>query len=57
MSDTRTRQMAALIDDARTLAADMSDELTSNHLAALRCSLNVSLRYVHMLERELTDGM
>ncbi len=54
MTDSRTRQVAALIDDARTLLADMADEgVQSDQLLAARCSLNVSLRYVALLETQL----
>lgn len=59
MTDSRTRQMAALIDDARTIAADMGEEgLATNRLAALAWSLRVSLRHIELLEAELArDGV
>jgi hypothetical protein len=57
MSDSRPAQMAAAVDEVRAIAADMSEEgVASNHLEALRCSLNVSLRYIEMLRVELNEG-
>jgi hypothetical protein len=50
MNDTRIRQARALIDDARTILAELADEVTDNNLEAARFSLNVSLRHLSILE-------
>jgi hypothetical protein len=50
MDDTRIRRANALIDDARTILAELSDELVDNNLEAARFSLNVSLRHLNILE-------
>jgi hypothetical protein len=57
MTDTRIAQMAALIDDARTLCADMSDECShTDHdarffLTSIRVRLNQSLKSLQSLEK------
>ncbi len=54
MSDSRLAQWRAMLDDVRCEMADMAEEgVTSDQLHAARCSINVTLRYLHMLEREL----
>jgi hypothetical protein len=55
--DNRPATMAAGINDISALAKEMADEgIESNILAALRCSLNVSLRYAQMFRTELNEG-
>ena len=57
VTDSRIPQVAALIDDARTVLADMSDEgVVSDQLLAARCSLNVALKYVQMLAQQLGEA-
>lgn len=61
MSDSRLSQVTALIDDARTLLADMAEEglpadVENNQLASARFSLNVSLQHIHILQNLLEDG-
>lgn len=56
MNDSRTRQVAACLDEARTILADMSEEgLQSNNLDAARQAANITLRHVHILEAELAE--
>lgn len=63
MSDSRPRQWLstlgaarAILDDIRCDMADMGDQgLKSNLLEAARCSANVTLKYVEMLEAELGE--
>lgn len=54
MQDTRTSQMAALIDDAWCLAADMADEnITESeriHLLSVRAALNSAARSINILK-------
>lgn len=58
MPDTRTRQVAACLDEARTLLADLAEDgLKSNNLDAARCSINVTLKYVDILEAELSGEL
>jgi hypothetical protein len=48
--DTRIRQAKAAIDDARTILAEIADEIDSDPLEAARVSLNVSLCHLNILE-------
>jgi hypothetical protein len=50
LDDSRIRRARALIDDARTVLAELGDELTDNNLEAARLSLNVSLKHLSILE-------
>ena len=50
MNDTRIRQARALIADARTILAELSDEISNNNLEASRFSLNVSIKHLNILE-------
>lgn len=53
MNDTRIQQTNALIDDARTILAELSEELPQgrdlNQVDAARCALNVALRHLATL--------
>lgn len=52
MTDSRLKQAEILIDDARTLLADMAEEgFGGDQLEAARCSLNVSLRHLQILRQ------
>jgi hypothetical protein len=51
LNDSRIRQAKAAVDDARTLAADLADELpNNNHLTAARFSLNCALQHLKRFE-------
>ena len=51
MKDSRIGYARALIDDARTVLAELSDEMShNNNLEAARFSLNVSIKQLNVLE-------
>lgn len=50
MSDSRIIQARAAIDDARVTLADLSEQIHNDQLYAARCSLNLTLRYLDMVE-------
>jgi len=50
MNDSRLRQAASLIDDARCLLADVADGIRSDPLEAAHLSLNLALRHLEILE-------
>lgn len=53
--DSRIIQARAAIDDARTSLADLAEQVSNDHLHAARCSLNLTLRYLDMVELQHPD--
>lgn len=57
MSDSRIQQMRALVDDTRTLAADIQEQRPSDSLVRLGVYMNWALQALDHAEKELADEM